>query len=116
MSIYVHVKHYLTSEGIEYFDGWFKQVHAFMSQSSGFVSLTSEKFPKEGMVHIVLCFNSESKLDAWVKQPVHDKLVEQLDTYRSKSFWEAARTQNEAANWKAIAYDRIQSPGSSPKF
>ena len=58
MSIYVHVKHYLTPEGIDFFVGWFKQVHAFMSKSPGFVSLTSEQFPRGYGVYYS-CFNSQ---------------------------------------------------------
>ena len=68
------------------------------------------------MVYIILVLIlKEVDLDAWVKQPVHDKLVDELDAYRSKGFWEAARTQNAAANWKAIAYDRIQATSFTKK-
>ncbi len=51
MSFYVHVKHHLTPEGFDYFGGWPKQVHAFMSKNPGFVSLTSEQFRKKDMAH-----------------------------------------------------------------
>ena len=108
MPVYVHVKHYLTSEGIEYFDDWFKKVYSFMSKSPGFISLTSEKIPKENTMHIVVCFKSEEQLDTWVKHPVHDELVDELDPYRSKDFWEAARTQKKMANWETMDYEPIQ--------
>ena len=107
MPIFVHVKHYLTESGFTFFDGWFLRVHKYMSQKTGFQSLEYAKYPSDSIIHIVLAFENIEKLEAWIKEPVHDKLVDELDAYRSRNIWHAARTQDPEADWKTLPYQEI---------
>lgn len=108
MAIYVHVKHYLNDDGFAHFDDWFSRVEKFMSAKDGYISLQHTKYPEENMVHIVLAFESVVKLEAWISEPVHDDLVNELDQYRSRDYWEAARTEDKNADWRKIKYDEIK--------
>ena len=111
MSIYVHVKHYLTDEGIAFFDGWFARVRQYMSQKPGFIDLSCQVFSKDhadGSVYIKLTFNSESELLDWVNEPVHDALVNELDPFRRKPYWHACRTEDASLDWQIAEYDTIE--------
>lgn len=108
MSIYVHVKHYLNEDGMNNFEDWFSRVYKFMEKQQGFQSLVFEKYASEQLVHIVLCFEDVEKLEAWFGEPVHDELVNELDQYRAKDFWEATRTTDPDANWRELDYEKIE--------
>lgn len=93
----VYVKHYLTLQGIEYFEKqWFPKVHSILSQQIGFISLTYslDRAAVEN-VDITLKFKDEETFDAWVEIPIHDVLLKELDAYRSRDYFEAARTEDE---------------------
>ncbi len=108
MITYVHVKHYLNDEGLRHFDDWFSRVNKFMSKSDGYISLTAEKYPSDNMVYILVKFSSDEQLDTWVKQKIHDDLVDELDFYRTVDYWHAARTTEANADLKNIHYNTIK--------
>ncbi len=107
MPIFAHVKHYLNKKGFVFFDQWFMRVHEYMSAKEGFQSLEHTKYPKNDTIHIVLAFENTEKLEAWIQEPVHDKLVNELDLYRNKDIWHAARTEDPHANWEMLKYREI---------
>ena len=107
MAIYVHVKHYLNAEGMEHFDNWFTRVRQFMSQKTGYISLEHTKYPAQSLVHIVVCFEDTQTLEAWVDEPVHDQLINELDAYRAKPYWEVARAENASSQWDQLSYEKI---------
>jgi antibiotic biosynthesis monooxygenase (ABM) superfamily enzyme len=125
MPIHVHVKHYLNEDGRDHFGDWFDRVEKFMSKQKGYLGLTSSTEDEddlednETLFHIKLSFNSTPELEAWLKFPEHDKLVNELDDYRSRPYWFACRTENDKADWKKLDYDEIEadmpSPLSSPR-
>ena len=116
MSIYVHVKHYLTDEGIAFFDGWFARVRQYMSQKPGFIDLICHIVSDNqasGTVYIKLTFNSESELLDWVNEPVHDALVNELDPFRRKPYWHACRTEDAQLDWQSANYETIDAGGAN---
>ena len=100
----VHVKHYLTQEGLIYFDQWFSDVYFHMSKQKGFISVVSEILPDDEGVYIVVKFQDEETLMQWVAEDIHDELVHALDPYRSRDYWEVFKTDNEFAErvWEKI--------------
>lgn len=93
--IAVHVRHYLTLEGMKYFEEWFANVKSHISKQDGFLSIECEELPEEEGYYIVLKFRDEASLDAWIAVDIHDDLVNALDPYRSRDYWEAARVEND---------------------
>lgn len=93
----VYVKHYLTPQGIQYFEShWFPKVHTLASQQTGFISLTYYLDQAGGdCVDITIKFKDDETFDAWVDIPCHDDLLKELDSFRSRNYFEAVRTQDE---------------------
>lgn len=107
MPIYVHVKHYLNNAGMKRIDDWYKRDYDGMSKQDGFVSFTCEKFSDKGIVHFVVAFENDEKLEAWIKNPFHDEMIDELDQYRSVNYWEAARTNDPTADWQELDYKKF---------
>ena len=107
MPIFVHVKHYLNNKGFAFFDQWFMRVRKYMSAKEGFLSLEQTKYPENDTVHVVLAFENVEKLEAWIQEPVHGKLVDELDAFRNRNIWHVARTEDPHANWKTLKYREI---------
>lgn len=94
----VYVKHYLTDHGIHYFKNeWFPEVSSVIAQQPGFVSIVYDINQKEkDLIDIVLKFQDDDTLDAWIAVPIHDNLIKALDVFRSRDYWEAARADEHA--------------------
>jgi len=89
--VIVYVKHYLTPEGLKYFEQcWFPLVHAIISQQEGFLLLEHEA-TKENCVFITLKFQDKQTFHKWAAYPGHDDLVNALDFLRSKDYWEVKK-------------------------
>ena len=112
MPVIVHVKHYLNPNCLTNFNHWFDKVYQFMSDKKGFVDLTHQVLPSQDntyqLIYIKLVFNHTDNLEAWVNDPIHDQLVNELDLYRAKPYWEACRTTDENLSWQQATYDIIQ--------
>lgn len=93
----VYVKHYLTPEGISYFEReWFPWVDSVIKVQEGFVSITySQDFDAQDCMNITLKFLDDPTLDAWIAVPIHEDLIQALDPLRSRNYWEAVRTGDE---------------------
>ena len=92
----VYVKHYLTSEGLDYFKTyWFAEVNSIISRQNGFVSIVYAVQKNSDCVDIILKFKDDPSLDAWLAVPDHDDLIQSLDRYRSRDYFEAARSRSE---------------------
>ncbi len=96
--IMAYVKYYLTDSGIDYFETkWFPELHAITVKQPGFISLAYNK-RKGDRIDLKLQFENEERLDAWRAVPIHDKLIKDLDTHRSRDYWEAAFTNDADAD------------------
>lgn len=111
MPVIVHVKHYLAASSLAGFNPWYQSVYHFMSGKAGFIDLSHQVFPAEDggglLIYIKLIFANTYLLEAWVNDPVHDQLVNDLDRYRSRPYWEACRTTDENLCWTEATYDII---------
>ena len=106
----VYVKHYLTPDGIHFFKNkWFPEVHSIISQQEGFVSIayTTHQNSSDCM-NITLKFKDEKTLNDWIAVPIHDDLIKALDAYRSRDFWEAAKTDNDHAEPSTLEWTIIK--------
>ena len=106
--VIVHVKHYLTAEGMEYFNQWFTDVKFYISKQDGFESIVCEKLPNDEGCYIILKFRDQKTLDAWVAVDVHEDLVNALDPYRSRDYWEVVKTEDENADSKNLEWEKIK--------
>ena len=111
MPVIVHVKHYLTANSLAGFNQWYQRVYQFMSEKAGFIDLSHQVFPAEDngdiLIYIKLTFADTRLLEAWVNDPVHNQLVNDLDPYRARPYWEACRTTDENLCWTEANYDVI---------
>ncbi len=111
MPVIVHVKHYLSASSLVAFKSWYQSVYQFMSEKTGFMDLSYQVFPAEEtgdlLIYIKLIFADTHLLEAWVNDPVHDQLVNDLDCYRSRCYWQACRTTDENLCWTEATYDVI---------
>lgn len=91
----VYVKHYLTPEGITFFKlHWFPLVTSMITLQKGFVSIDyQESNEHKDCLFIALTFKNDATLDEWLEYPGHEDIVNALDEYRSRDFWEAVRFQ-----------------------
>lgn len=106
-NVVIHVKHYLNSDGLNYFEQcWFPLVHAIISQQEGFL-LLEHNATKEDCVVITLKFEDEQTFHKWVDYPGHDDLVNALDPFRSRSYWEVKK---EGENWQIIQSNSTTKP------
>lgn len=105
----VYVKHYLTPDGIDFFkQTWFPKVLFNIRQQEGFISLTyAENRAIPDCVDIVLLFKNQETLDRWIAVPLHDALIEELDPYRSRDYWEAAGTDDETADPSKLEWENV---------
>ncbi len=102
----VYVKHYLTPEGISYFEkDWFLEVLAFMSQQEGYLSCTYQI--SGDCIDITIKFKDEPTFDAYADVPEHNQLAKMLDRYRSRNYWEAVRTTDPEAALASLEWDVI---------
>ena len=107
--VYVYVKHYLTSEGISYFKKiWFPKVESILSGQKGFVSILSEAEPGSDCMFITLKFKDDSTFNDWLAVPDHDQLVDDLDRFRSRGYWEAVRADDKDANLSQLKWEIIK--------
>ena len=102
----VYVKHYLTPDGIDYFEkDWFPQVLAFMSKQEGYLSCTYQI--SDDCVDITIKFKDEPSFDAYADIPDHHLLAKMLDSYRSRNYWKAVRTKDAHADLSSLEWDVI---------
>lgn len=101
-NVVVYVKHYLRPEGLKYFEQcWFPLVHAIISQQEGFLLLKHEGTEKD-CVFITLKFQDEQTFAKWIAYPGHDDLVNALDPFRSRDYWEVKKE----GDWQFIESKR----------
>lgn len=112
----VYVKHFLTEQGIQYFHAtWFPKVLSMVQQQEGFISLVAaENVESPDCIDITLKFSDENTFNAWVDVPEHDTLIKELDPYRSRGYWKAAFTTDEAADPAALAWDNYYLNPTAP--
>jgi len=106
--IIVYVKHYLSSQGFEYFSKtWFpKMVQPVISKQQGFISIEAKINEHHGYAFITVKFDSASNLEKWIAKPEHD-VVDNLDDFRTRNYWEAVRTENESDKPEMLSWKKI---------
>lgn len=57
---------------------------------------------------ITLQFEDERTLNAWVEVPVHDELLDELDAYRSRDYWQVVQTDNVQADPSSLEWESIK--------
>lgn len=84
--IVVYVKHYLNVAGRDYFDAhWFPHVLSIITKQHGFVDIdTSRDEHDRECINITVKFTSSETLDTWVKNDLHQKVINDLDIYRTR--------------------------------
>lgn len=103
----VYVRHYLTSAGISYFQKeWFPWVHSLISKQKGFIFI-SHKIVGQ-CANIVLQFKDKVTFEGWLAQPNHDCLVDALDDYRDRNYWEVIRTNDEHVDLSQLEWTKIK--------
>lgn len=107
MVITVYVRHYLTPEGIDYFhQEWFPKVLSIIEQQNGFLLLTHDHDKdSHDSRHLTLQFSSAATLDAWIAHPDHDSLLNALDAYRDRTYWEYAYIEAEIPS--SILWEKV---------
>ncbi len=94
--VVVYVKHHLNPEGLKYFEKrWFPLVHSILKKQEGFVLFKHEK-TKRDCVFLTLLFQDEETFGRWIAYPGHDDLVNDLDPFRSKDYWQLKKEKD----WK----------------
>ncbi len=108
--ITVYVRHYLNDAGIEHVTSeWFPLVMSYMCTQEGFVSFTNDTtLNKDDCVNLTVTFVDEQAIENWIAHPEHDNVVNALDTYRSRNYWEAARTEDQSQDRNGIEWARIE--------
>ena len=96
MGITVFVKHYVTEVGMKFVsEDWFPAVSTIIRQQPGFVYIAGKKgFEKSDCFCIELQFENAAALDTWVRSPLHEKFIQQLNHFkdcRSRDYWVWAR-------------------------
>ncbi|NBC19390.1 MAG: hypothetical protein GVY18_18955 [Bacteroidetes bacterium] len=84
--IVVHVQHFLTPEGQQYFDDWLRAVAAALQDVDGFQSLRRLRpVDASDECHLLLTFASLDQLRAWAASETHDALLDRLEPFRLKT-------------------------------
>lgn len=102
----VYVKHYLSDEGRYFFQQtWFPRVKAIISQQAGYIAADHILHQdKDDCVNVILKFNDEASFLQWVDQPEHDKVIQELDSLRSRDYFEYAIATEEGVN---VAWEKV---------
>ncbi len=105
----VYVKHYLTADGITYFQQeWLPRVKSIMSQQVGYVAVTHDaNNDNDDCVNVIVKFQNEETLNHWAKHPEHDYLVDALDPYRNRDYWEVACVTDENVPHSLAEWEKI---------
>lgn len=85
--IVVYVKHYLNAAGRSYFNGeWYPYVESIIREQPGFIALESykEDASEPECINITVKFANEATLMAWVAHELHQKVINNLDPYRTR--------------------------------
>lgn len=115
--VVVYIKHYLSSEGVEYFSNiWYPKVCAIIKKQPGFVSIESHRDVMDrSCIHIIVKFANTEHLDAWIKTPEHAEVINLLDPYRTKA-WEVARVCDEQQDAYTLTWKKIESASKLQKL
>ena len=106
----VFAKHYLNSEGMSYvINELFPSVKLLMSQQNGYISVVCAVCENsDDCVYITIKFRDQASFDVWVKHPKHDDLINALEIYRNRDYWEYAIVNKEdtsinlTINWQKV--------------
>lgn len=84
--IVVYVKHYLNDIGRNYFDTvWFPHVSRLISQQNGYISITTSRDEEDlECINIIVTFDTSENLYAWVRNDLHQEVINNLDPFRIK--------------------------------
>ena len=102
----VLVRHYLSDEGKEYFkEQWFPIVEDIISQKNGFISIEySEELPD--CMFITIKFQNKETFFLWNTHSLHDDVINKLDSYRSRDYWESTHNEKLGFSDSNLLWDR----------
>ena len=107
--VVVFGKHILNEEGERYLNGaWFDEVKGIMEKQPGFISFTRETdVDNADQTVIIVKFENEDDLQAWIDHKKHSVVIADLNQYRSVPWWQAARTDDENIDWRDLQWKII---------
>lgn len=108
----VYVKHYLTPQGNTYFvSHWFPKVKGLMCLQNGYISVNHmQSKDANDCVNIAVVFKNEEALQEWAKKPEHGDLINELDNYRSRSYWEFANAITDIQDFEVLQWEKVEIP------
>ncbi len=90
---HVYVRHFLTEQGIDFVKNeWYQKVHDLMNSLPGFVSFSYEANQNEDWMTFIVSFTDQISFNQWNVQHDHDLVIDELDPYRSRDYWEYANS------------------------
>lgn len=107
----VYVRHYLNKSGLVYFkEVWLPLVKSLIDQQIGFVSLVHD-FAKDAndCINVIVTFDSQFNLEKWAEHKDHDSLINALDNYRSRDYWEFSCSEDQAVEYNNLEWQKVGS-------
>lgn len=107
----VHVKHYLNQKGLKYFsESWFPEVKDVITQQTGYISIIHDVARDyEDCVNVIVTFDNQLNLEKWAEHKDHDYLVDSLDQYRCRDYWEYSCTEDAKFEYNKLEWQRVGS-------
>jgi antibiotic biosynthesis monooxygenase (ABM) superfamily enzyme len=86
--ITVYVKHYLNEAGRTYFDKtWFPYVFSIITKQPGYHFIETHNDDSDpDCKNITFKFDDQKTLDDWIAHPDHQKVIDDLNPYRTKHY------------------------------
>jgi antibiotic biosynthesis monooxygenase (ABM) superfamily enzyme len=106
----VYVKHYLNDQGLQFFHAnWFQRVQAIMSQQDGYISVMHDATrDSKDCVHVTVTFDDQKNLGKWAEHEDHDELVNALDIYRSRNYWQFACSDKMINDYEQLIWEKVE--------
>ncbi|MCS5711799.1 hypothetical protein [Candidatus Berkiella aquae] len=80
-----------------------------MSQQNGYICVEHDaQQDSNDCINIIVVFQNETTLQDWAAHPEHDDLVNALDPYRSRHYWEVAIVDYEKFVPTTPIWERIE--------
>lgn len=77
-----------------------------MRKQRGYIAFTQdEELNENDCINLSVKFEDQETIDAWVAEPVHDKLVTAIDKYRSKPYFNYVYTSDENIDREALDWN-----------
>lgn len=106
-----YVKHYLNREGREYCQHvWVPYVRekAAAVVDDGFISIECKPGADVDEILITIKFKNDKAGQDWNDHPDHQKVINDLEPYRSRNYFEFCKTEDETSTAESVEYTRVE--------